>query len=55
MTMVKVQCPICKGEGRIPASEMAENIEDWIPCPECLGKNSMEAKKEDRVKKTRQH
>jgi hypothetical protein len=52
-SMVKVHCPLCKGEGRIPASEMAENIEDWIPCPECLGKETMQVKKEDRVKKTR--
>ena len=52
MSMVKVNCPVCKGEGRIPASEIAENPEDWIPCPECLGKEQMEVKKKDRVKKT---
>gem|GEM_PF-5903730 len=50
--MVKVHCPVCHGKGRIPASEIAENPEDWIACPECLGKESMETKKKDRVKKT---
>ncbi len=52
MTMVKVQCPVCKGEGRIPASEVAKNPDDWIICPECLGKEQMGVKKKDRVKKT---
>ena len=50
--MVKVNCPLCKGEGRVPASEIAKNPEDWIPCPECLGKEQMEVKKKDRVKRT---
>ncbi len=54
-TMVKVQCPVCKGEGKVPAGMMSEKPEDWIPCPECLGRHDILVKKSDRVKKTRIH
>ncbi|MDD1718845.1 MAG: hypothetical protein LUQ25_02180 [Methanoregulaceae archaeon] len=53
--MVKVLCPRCKGEGRIPAAEMAADIDDWIPCPECQGRHDILVPKEDRVKKSRVH
>lgn len=46
MTRIKIECPECEGEGKIPICP-EPRYDEWEPCPVCEGHGSWLEEEED--------